>query len=38
LDGQFIELFAEQELAQRSGEHDTLKAAIAAHQHTFGEP
>jgi len=21
-----------------SGEHDTLKGAIAAHQHTFGKP
>ena len=38
LDGQFIELLTEQEPAQRSGEHETLEGAIAAHQHTFGEP
>jgi hypothetical protein len=37
LDRQFIELFTEQDPAQRSGEHDTLKAAIAAHKREFGE-
>jgi hypothetical protein len=37
LDRQFIELFAELDPAQRSGEHDTLKTAIAAHKREFGE-
>jgi hypothetical protein len=37
LDGQFIELFTEQDPAQRSGEYDTLKLAIAAHNREFGE-
>ena len=37
LDGQFLELFTEQEPVRRSGEHDTLKAAIDSHQRAFGE-
>jgi hypothetical protein len=37
LDNQFIELLTEQDPAQRSGEYDTLKAAIAAHKRDFGE-
>jgi hypothetical protein len=37
LDGQFIELFTEQDPAQRSGQHDTLEAAIAAHNREFDE-
>jgi hypothetical protein len=32
-----VELFTEQDPAQRSGEYDTLKAAIAAHKREFGE-
>lgn len=34
-DGQFIELFTEQDPAERAGEHDTLEAAIAAHNRDF---
>ena len=37
LGNQFIELFAEQDPTQRSGEHETLQAAIAAHKREFGE-
>ena len=37
LENQFVELFTEQDRAQRSGEYDTLKAAIAAHKREFGE-
>ena len=36
LDTQCIELLMEQEPARRSGEYETLKEAIAAHQRTFG--
>ena len=32
----FIELFTEQERAERSGEHATLKAEIDAHNREFG--
>ena len=35
-DGQFIELLTEQDPVQRSGEHDTLAAAISAHKREFG--
>ena len=35
LDGQFVELLTEQDPAERSGEHATLKAAIAAHNREF---
>jgi hypothetical protein len=35
LDAQFIELFTEQDPAERSGQHDTLEAAIAAHNREF---
>jgi hypothetical protein len=37
LDDQFIELFTEQDPAQRTGDYETLKAAIAAHKREFGE-
>jgi len=37
LDNQFIELFTEQDPAQRSSEYDTLEAAIVAHKREFGE-
>ena len=37
VEGQFIELLTEQDPAQRSGEHDTLASAIAAHKREFGE-
>ena len=37
LDSEFIELLTEQDPAQRSGEYDSLKAAIAAHKRDFGE-
>lgn len=35
LDTQFLELFAEQEPSERSGEQETLEAAIAAHKRDF---
>jgi hypothetical protein len=35
LDTQFLELFAEQEPSERSGEHQTIEAAIAAHKRDF---
>ena len=38
LDRQFIELFTEQDPAQRSGEHTTLQSAIAAHKREFRQP
>ena len=34
---QFIELLTEQDPAKRSGDHDTLAGAIAAHKREFGE-
>jgi hypothetical protein len=37
LDSQFVELFTEQDPARRSGEHATLRAAIAAHNRAFAE-
>jgi hypothetical protein len=37
LDAQFLELFTEQDPAERSGEHVTLKAAIAAHNRDFAD-
>jgi hypothetical protein len=37
LDNQFIELLTEQDPAQRSGDYETLQAAIAAHKRDFGE-
>jgi hypothetical protein len=37
LDVQFIELFAEQEPSERSGEQETIEAAIAAHQRDFAD-
>jgi len=37
VEGQFIELLTEQDPVQRSGEHDTLVSAIAAHKREFGE-
>ena len=37
LDVQFVELFTEQDPAERSGEHVTLNAAIAAHDREFAE-
>ena len=37
VEGQFIELLTEEDPVQRSGEHDTLAAAIAAHKREFGE-
>jgi hypothetical protein len=37
LDGQFVELFTEQDPAGRSGKHPSLQAAIAAHNREFGE-
>lgn len=37
LDNQFVELFTEQDPAERSGEHSTLKAAIDAHNRDFAE-
>ena len=37
LEGQFVELLTEQDPAQRSGEHATLKAAIAAHNRKFAK-
>jgi len=37
VDGQFIELLTELDPVQRSGEHDTLAAAITAHKREFGE-
>jgi hypothetical protein len=37
LDGQFVELLGEQDPAERSGSHETLKAAIAAHDREFAE-
>jgi hypothetical protein len=36
-DLQFLELFTEQDPAERSGEQGTLKAAIAAHNRDFAE-
>lgn len=36
LDGQFLDLLTEQDPAERSGKHATLKAAIAAHKREFG--
>jgi hypothetical protein len=36
-DVQFVELFTEQDPAERSGEHATLKDAIAAHNREFAE-
>ncbi len=35
-DVQFIELLTEQDPAERSGEHETLGAAIAHHKQDFG--
>jgi hypothetical protein len=35
LDTQFLELFAEQEPSERSGEHETIETAIAAHKRDF---
>lgn len=37
LEDQFIELLTEQDPAERSGEYDTLEAAIAAHKRDFGK-
>ena len=37
LRNQFVELFTEQDPAERSGEHATLRAAIAAHNSEFAE-
>jgi len=37
VEGQFIELLTEQDPVQRSGDHDTLADAIAAHKREFGE-
>jgi len=37
LDDQFVELLTEQDPAKRSGQHDTLEAAIAAHKRGFGK-
>jgi hypothetical protein len=37
LDDQFVELLTEQDPAKRSGQHDTLEAAIAAHKRDFGK-
>ena len=36
-DVQFLELLTEQDPAERSGEHGTVKAAIAAHNRSFAE-
>jgi hypothetical protein len=37
LRNQFVELFTEQDPAERSGEHATLKAAIDAHTSEFAK-
>jgi len=37
LHNQFVELFTEQDPAERAGEHATLKAAIDAHNQEFAE-
>lgn len=37
LDGQFVELFMEQDPAERWGEHATIKAAIATHNRDFAQ-
>jgi len=37
LDAQFLELFMEQDPAERSGAHATLKTAIDAHNQEFAE-
>jgi hypothetical protein len=37
LDKQFEELLTQQDPAERSGEYDSLEAAIAAHKRDFGD-
>jgi hypothetical protein len=37
LDDEFIELLMEQDPAKRAGQHDTIEAAIAAHERDFGK-
>jgi hypothetical protein len=36
-DDEFVELLTEQDSAERSGQHDTLEAAIAAHKRDIGK-